>query len=96
MERYRSGKMVRVPLKYQTVLRLMLTDAQMPGKESPLQGAEVEGVAYVENSSVIERPSCEVTGSSSLCGLRSPCGEVVCTFQDFDGNLIIIFERLSG
>jgi hypothetical protein len=56
MERYRSGKMVRVPLKYQTVLRLMLTESQMPGKESPLQGAEVEGAAYTENSSVIERP----------------------------------------
>ena len=31
-----------------------------------------------------------------MCGLRSPYGEVVCNFQDFDGNLIIIFERLSG
>lgn len=28
----------------------------MPGKESPLQGAEVEGAAYTENSSGIEQP----------------------------------------
>ena len=49
-------KMVRVPLKYQTVLRLMLIGSQMPGKESPLQGAEVEGAANTENSSVIEQP----------------------------------------
>ena len=34
----------------------MLTESQMPGKESPLQGGEVEGAAYTENSSVIERP----------------------------------------
>jgi len=27
----------------------------MPGKESPLQGTEVEGAAYTENSSVIEQ-----------------------------------------
>ena len=28
----------------------------MDGKEASLQEAEVEGVAYVENSSVIEQP----------------------------------------
>ena len=50
------GEMVRVPLKYHTVLRLMLIGSQMPRKESPLQGAKVEGAAYAENSSVIEQP----------------------------------------
>jgi hypothetical protein len=61
------------------------------------------GVARRDHEMLEQSRSCRAlpvkgneTGHSSLCGLRSPSGEVIRIFQDLNWNFIIIFECLSG
>ena len=48
-----TSEIIRIPLRYQIVLRLTLNGSQLAGKETSLEGAEVEGTPYTGNSSVI-------------------------------------------
>ncbi len=51
-----TREMIRIPVRYQIVLRLTPNGLQVSEKETSRQEAEVEGPAYTENSSVIEQP----------------------------------------
>jgi hypothetical protein len=77
-------------LQYQAILRLAKIDLQVTGRKTLQQRAKVEGAAYAETVRMIDRFCCDVAEYLILCALRSPSAEVIRSFEDLDGNFVII------